>query len=76
MKNFKARDRVRITQDYTWGQGAIGTIDTGVPNIVEGVKGNIYCYSVRFDIPQIDADGDGPYVLATIESDYLELLDE
>ena len=33
-------------------------------------------YWVKFDEPQLDADGDGPYHEAEIDSDYLNLLDE
>ncbi len=43
---------------------------------VESLRGILSFYWVKFDEPQLDADGDGPYHEAEIDSDYLNLLDE
>ena len=45
-------------------------------NVPDEERGPIREYMVRFDEPQLDADGDGPYAVATIWEKYLEPLDE
>jgi hypothetical protein len=89
--NYKPGDRVRISSNYNWAQGASGTIDNapdfakdlvaeespwqGHRRYVEGVEGLIEIYWIWFDEPQYDPDGDGPYKGSEIESNAIELLD-
>ncbi|MCI0549608.1 MAG: hypothetical protein L0287_01495 [Anaerolineae bacterium] len=89
--NFKPGDRVRISLNYHWAQGAFGIIDNapdfakdlvakeapwkGHRRFVQGVARLIELYWVWFDEPQYDPDGDGPYKGSEIESQALELLD-
>jgi hypothetical protein len=81
---FSAGDRVEITEDYHWAQGALGTIiqhpmgdltDSGraLFRTVSAVKGQLRFYWVKFDATHIDADGDGPYSDAEIDGDHLRL---
>jgi hypothetical protein len=81
---FKLGDRVRVSEEYHWAQGALGTIAEppdfakqlvedqapwgGLSRIVQGTKGPIEFYWVCFNEPQQDADGDGPYLGGEIES--------
>jgi hypothetical protein len=87
---FKLGDRVFISKNYNWAQGAAGTIANPpdfVRNLVEadtpwedykrfvqGSEGIIKFYWVWFDEPQYDPDGDGPYKGSEIEGDMIELL--
>lgn len=87
---FKLGDRIRISQNYHWAQGASGTITEPPPFVrqlvagqapwqgwrrfVPGVSGAIEFYWVTFDEPQVDADGDGPYTGGEIEADVIEPL--
>jgi hypothetical protein len=84
---FALGDRVRISPEYTWAQGATGTIAMPPDFVVDlvkdewpwkshhryvkGVKGPIELYWVEFDHPQIDGDGDGPYRAGEIEADMI-----
>jgi hypothetical protein len=43
----------------------------GLHREVPSLRGTLIFYWVRFDQPHRDADGDGPYSEAEIESDYL-----
>jgi hypothetical protein len=43
----------------------------GLRREVPSLRGTLIFYWVRFDRPHHDADGDGPYSEAEIESDYL-----
>jgi|GEM_PF-821334 hypothetical protein len=86
--NYKPGDKVRISLNYHWAQGASGTIDNapdfakelvarespweGHRRFVQGVEGLIEIYWVWFDEPQYDPDGDGPYKGSEIESDAIE----
>ena len=88
--NYKPGNRVRISLNYHWAQGASGTIDNapnfakelvarespweGHRRFVQGVEGLIEIYWVWFDEPQYDPDGDGPYKGSEIESDAIESL--
>ncbi len=38
------------------------------------LRGVQQTYVIEFDSPQIDAEGDGPYVMAHVLHDYLEPL--
>ncbi len=42
---------------------------------VIGRRGVLHVYVVEFNAPQMDADGDGPYLLSQVDHTYLELLD-
>jgi hypothetical protein len=65
--------RVRVVKDQAWDgpwrNVFVGTVDTTVaPQLVQSavaVRGERQ-YSVTFDEPQFDADGDGPYRKAVI----------
>ena len=83
---FVIGDRVQISEQYHWAQGVTGRIAKppqavtmmvegwhGVWRIVEAVKGPLRFYWVEFDEPQRDADGDGPYFGAEIDSAFLSL---
>jgi len=72
---FIAGDRVRVSKDFHWAQGAVGTISappTAVTAISGPWDGNLTrqedsalgvhtVFWVWFDEPQFDADGEGPY---------------
>ena len=72
---FFAGIRVRISEDFFWAKGALGTISEP-PEAVTALSGpwdgnltreetsslgSHTVYWVWFDEPQFDADGDGPY---------------
>ena len=75
MSKFVANDRVRVSPDFFWARGAVGTISEPPPEVIalsgpwEGnltrqersALGEATVYWVWFDEPQLDADGDGPY---------------
>lgn len=73
--------RVRVVKDPAWDgpwrEVFIGTIDrTLAPQPVRNrvARPGEREYSVTFDEPQFDADGDGPYRKAVIWDRYLEQL--
>lgn len=83
-KDFVIGDRVCISEQYHWAQGISGTIAEppdavvsmvndwqGPWRIVEALRGPLRFYWVEFDEPQTDADGDGPYFGAEIDSAFL-----
>ncbi len=85
---FYLGQRVRVLKDYNWAQFAEGVIveqcyfptdplenRNGITRVVKGRKGPVVSYMVRFDEPQIDPDGDGPYKSADIEEEYLEAIE-
>ena len=92
MMMFSPGDRVRISPNYHWAQGAVGTVDlppetarqlvqdqapwNGCHRYVKGAQSLIEFYWVWFDEPQMDVDEDGPYKGGEIEADALELLVE
>jgi len=81
--------RVKISENYHWAKNAVGVI-TQPPNCivqmfdgwqdnireVKSLKGILLFYWVKFDESYFDADDDGPYEEAAIDSDYLNLLDK
>jgi len=85
---FFAGNRVRVSDDFFWAGGATGTISEppeGVLAISGPWDGNLTrqeksalgthtVYSVWFDEPQLDADGDGPYSAGQIWEDALTIL--
>jgi hypothetical protein len=76
--------RVRVRRDRVHGPGPwpdepLGT--NGEPldaarTLVQTVNGPMANYWVVFDEPQIDPDGDGPYVASEVLGLYIEPLDE
>jgi len=72
---FSGGDRVRISDDFPWAKGALGTVARPPDEVttisgpwIEGLTwlevsamGTNVAYWVWFDEPQSDADGDGPY---------------
>jgi hypothetical protein len=78
--------RVTISPDHHWARGAKGTITKppdavrliagdwqNLSRSVRAVSGPITSYWVYFDAPQIDFEGDGPFVGAEIEGTYLTI---
>jgi hypothetical protein len=43
----------------------------GIHREVSSLKGMLTFYWIKFDLPQMDADGDGPYAEAEIDENYL-----
>jgi hypothetical protein len=85
---FFAGDRIRVSHDFFWAKGATGTISTP-PDAVTAISGawdggltrqeasalgTNTVYWVWFDVPQHDADGDGPYSGGQIWESALTLL--
>jgi hypothetical protein len=88
MANFSINDRVRIAEEFFWAKGATGTITEPPPEVV-GISGpwdnnltrqersalGIHTvYWVWFDVPQFDADGDGPYRGGSIHETAMSLI--
>jgi hypothetical protein len=82
--SFSVGSRIKISDNYHWAKNATGII-IQPPNVIvemsDGWKGNVrevkslkgilLFYWVKFDEPQIDADGDGPYQEAEIDSNFI-----
>jgi hypothetical protein len=71
--------RVRVIKseewDGPWRQVFTGTIDDTIsPRLVGRDRPGELEYSVRFDEPQMDSSGDGPYRKGVIWARYLEPL--
>jgi hypothetical protein len=89
---FHPGDRVRISADYNWVQGALGTIGepppfvvrlvedeapwTGCHRFVRGAKRVLEFFWVNFDELQNDLDGDGPYSGGEIVVEMIESYSE
>jgi len=86
MDTFRKNQIVRVSSEHHWAKDALGTITEppapvrkltgdwqGCVRMVETVQGPVAYYWVRFDEPQIDADGDGPYAEGEIDSAYLSV---
>lgn len=82
--SFRAGDRVRISPSYHWAQGVMGVVQpppdyvvgladgwAGLERTVQGRVRPLRFYWVEFDVPQRDADGDGPYFAGEIDAEYL-----
>ena len=80
-----AGTRVRVSSEDFWPKKAIGTISIapravqeltgdwqGHYRVVQAVKGPLIFYWVQFDEPQLDDDGDGPFIAAEVEAAYLQ----
>jgi hypothetical protein len=90
MSTFKffAGNRIRVSDDYFWAKGALGTISAPPDAVVaisgpwnenlareeKSALGSRIVYWVWFDEPQFDADGDGPYSGGQIWESALTLL--
>jgi hypothetical protein len=85
---FSVNDRVRISEEFFWAKGAAGIISEPPPEVV-GISGpwdnnltrqersalGIHTvYWVWFDVPQLDADGDGPYRGGSIHETAMSLI--
>lgn len=76
--------RVRVRRDPAWGgpwpdepKGIIEpALRTQLFLTVSTQWGRVREYKVRFDTPQRDAEGGGPYTSATIWQQYIELDEE
>jgi len=79
---LKVGDRVRVSSAHFRAQGAIGVvISKRQASFGGGLKAALARAArtlsgrepvwVRFDQPQDDGDGDGPYVIATVDADAL-----
>ena len=80
--------RIKISESYYWAKNATGEIApppakiietsdgwNGIARKVSSLKGSLLFYWVKFEVPQIDADGD-VYHEAEVDSNYLSLLVE
>lgn len=83
-QKFMEGDRVSVSLEYRWAQGAKGTVGMppavvrriasnwqGVCREVRGVRGPIFYYWVYFDSPVIGPERDGPFVGGEIDGEYL-----
>ena len=75
---FEVGARVRVRSDPEFGPGPwpaepIATI-IGAAETLQGRDGPLTSYWVKFDEPQTDADGDGPYVNSQVLEQYLDPL--
>jgi hypothetical protein len=73
---FEAGDRVRIQGDpFGFEDGTMGTIASSTPHIFVRDDGRrLFSYLVKFDEPQDDGSGDGPYSAASILADHIQLV--
>jgi hypothetical protein len=88
MNKFKANDRIRVSPDFFWAKGALGTIseppsalialsgawEDGLSGMENSALGVHKVYWVWFDEPQLDADGDGPYRAGSIWEESMTLI--
>jgi hypothetical protein len=76
-RGIRYGQRVRVRQDPEHGPGPwpaepLGVIVSFRGRIVDTTWGPRRMLWVRFDEPQTDADGDGPYITAEVLETYLE----
>lgn len=88
MAKFDVNDRVRVSSNFFWTKGALGTIAVPPPQVLaisepwpdgltwqeKSALGVATVYWVWFDEPQFDADGDGPYRGGQIREDAMALI--
>ena len=89
-REFAIGDRVVVSPDFSWAQGATGKIgepppevvaisggwEGGLTRLVKTNRGDATFYWVWFDQPQRDADGDGPYGGAEFQENALALISD
>lgn len=81
---FSVGDPIKISQNYHWAKNATGRVAQPPSYIVQTsngwkehfrevktLKGISIFYWIIFDKAQIDADGDGPYQEAEIDSNFI-----
>ena len=70
-QEFFEMTKVKISEEYYWAKGVTGRVvsESRFDGLIELVW-------VRFDKPQIDSVGDGPYTMAEIDMRYLEKQNE
>jgi hypothetical protein len=87
---FVAGQRVRVSDDFFWAKGAVGTIseppkevtmlsgrwEAGLTRQEKSSLGTNTVYWVWFDEPQCDADGDGPFRGGQIWASKLSLCEQ
>ena len=88
MSKFAVNDRIRVSPDFFWAKGALGTVskppaevvaisgawDDGLTRQEVSALGQATTYWVWFDEPQLDADGDGPYRGGQIHETAMKLI--
>jgi hypothetical protein len=90
MRRLEQGDLVQILAHWNWPEACTGRITAppeialrleggwlwkGCRRVVRGRKGPIEFYWVSFDQPQRDGDGDGPYLVGEVETEYLRPLE-
>ena len=79
MADFRISDRVRVSDDFFWAKGALGTVGEHplggkLTQQEESALGMNTVYWIWFDLPQFDADGEGPYRAGQIWETALTLI--
>ena len=89
MMKLQKGDRVQVVRNWNWPQSCTGRIAApphmpgdleaavtwlGCRRVVQSRRGPIELYWVSFDTPQMDGDGDGPYLAGEVETEYLRPL--
>ena len=80
VKPLPVGTRVRVRQDPDfppgpWPAEPLGVVTDG-PEEVPGRGGPMPTYWIRFDEPQVDVDGDGPYESSQVLGKYLDVAAE
>lgn len=85
---LKLGDRVRITGNWEWADGTTGTVEKPDPVMIElcpnewqGIRRVskarnqiIITYFIKFDQPQDDGSGDGPYTGGEVDEANLKFI--
>lgn len=87
--NFKSGDKIIVEGDWNFPKTFSGTISeppdtavilaensqpwSGIQRFIKGRKNLLKYYWVKFDKPQYDSDGDGPYYEGEVEDTYIKL---
>lgn len=89
-KRFLENQRIRVSREFTWARGETGVIirppyevqmlasgwfDDCCRKIVTP-RGEKIFYWVRFDLPQFDDLGDGPFSEVELSEDYIDAVAE
>jgi hypothetical protein len=75
--SIREGQRVRITETYHWAGGATGEImlhpaNRSLTRKVRARVGEKTFVWIKFDNPQVDSDGDGPYRQAEVDLEFIE----